>query len=161
MNENIVFTHFFLSSSLTGAFVNNKMSGQSSSLDWTKILSQSDVIFFKIFPCLTPKDLFRLRATNKSCYALVNDYFKSHTSLVIDSAFLQSWTRKGHLGDSNNAIKPINLLANHTGGLTRLEIRDCGENQVCFTKVIVFVDFHERPLVELDRLLGHSELNGF
>ena len=139
MNENIVFTHFFIPSPHRG-LRNIKMSGQSSSLDWTEILPQKDVIFFKIFPCLTPKDLFKLRATNKSCYALVNDYFKSHTSLVIDSAFLQGWTRKGHLGlgDSNNAIKPINLLADHTGGLTRLEIRDCGENQVCFTVVIVF-----------------------
>ena len=139
MNENIVFTHFFQPH--RGAFVNIKMSGQSSSLDWTKILPQNDVIFFKIFPCLTPKDLFRLRATNKSCYALVNDYFKSHTSLVIDSAFLQGWTRKGHQGTSNNAIKPINMLANHTGGLTRLEIRDCGENQVCLIQACFFNTF--------------------
>ena len=139
MNENIVFTHFFIPSPHRG-LRNIKMSGQSCSLDWTKILPQNDVIFFKILPCLTPKDLFKLRATNKSCYALVNDYFKSHTSLVIDSAFLQGWTRKGHQGDSNNAIKPINLLADHTGGLTRLEIRDCGENQVL---VFVAFRFHE------------------
>ena len=77
--------------------------------DMMDVLSLQDIVFDKIFPLLSMKDIFQLRAVSKKYNSRVAEYFQTQTKVVIDESALKDFRPKA------DCVRPINLMAANTG----------------------------------------------